>query len=202
MRISIVGSGYVGLVSGAGLAEAGHEVVCMDIDAERVANLCKGHSPIFEPGLDEMLTENAERGLLSFTTSMEDTVNHATALMIAVGTPPSEDGSADLGHVLAVVVLIDRVTVQVNDVLQLNPAVKDDRGAGHSTGPGCDRAVSQVVVCLGGPVVGATVEVGVQQDEICLTRATRGDVLHGGEHPFASSDIENVYEIGARDDLD
>ena len=102
MRISIVGSGYVGLVSGAGLAEAGHDVLCMDIDAERVANLRQGHSPIYEPGLDEMLVSNAQRGLLSFTTSMEKAVDHAEALMIAVGTPPSEDGSADLGHVLAV----------------------------------------------------------------------------------------------------
>ena len=102
MRISIIGSGYVGLVSGAGLAEAGHDVLCMDIDADRIADLRKGRAPIYEPGLDEMLVRNSERGLLSFTTSMEDTVNHADALMIAVGTPPSEDGSADLGHVLDV----------------------------------------------------------------------------------------------------
>jgi len=102
MHISIIGSGYVGLVSGAGLAEAGHDVLCMDIDAERVANLCKGRAPIYEPGLDELIVSNAERGLLSFTTSIEEAVNHAEALMIAVGTPPSEDGSADLGHVLAV----------------------------------------------------------------------------------------------------
>jgi len=102
MRISIVGSGYVGLVSGAGLAEAGHDILCMDIDAERVANLRQGRAPIYEPGLDEMLVRNTERGLLSFTTSMEEALDHAKALMIAVGTPPSEDGSADLGHVLAV----------------------------------------------------------------------------------------------------
>jgi len=102
MRISIIGSGYVGLVSGAGLAEAGHDVLCMDIDAERVANLRLGHAPIYEPGLDDLLVKNAKRGLLSFTASLEDAINHADALMIAVGTPPSEDGSADLSHVLAV----------------------------------------------------------------------------------------------------
>ncbi len=102
MRISIIGSGYVGLVSGAGLAEAGHDVLCMDIDERRIEKLHQGHAPIYEPGLDEMLVTNAERGLLSFTTSMEDAVNHAEALMIAVGTPASEDGSADLGHVVAV----------------------------------------------------------------------------------------------------
>jgi UDPglucose 6-dehydrogenase len=109
MRISIIGSGYVGLVSGAGLAEVGHSIVCMDIDADRIEELRLGHSPIYEPGLDEMLLSNAERGHLVFTTSMEKAVNHAEAMMIAVGTPPSEDGSADLGHVLTVAGSIGRL---------------------------------------------------------------------------------------------
>jgi len=102
MKISIIGGGYVGLVSGAGLAEAGHSVLCMDVDHERVQGLREGRSPIYEPGLDEMLVANTGRGLLAFTTSMPDAVDHAQALMIAVGTPPSEDGSADLSHILAV----------------------------------------------------------------------------------------------------
>ena len=109
MRISVIGSGYVGLVSGAGLAEVGHSMVCMDIDADRIAELRQGHSPIYEPGLDEMLLSNVERGHLVFTTSMEEAVNHAEAIMIAVGTPPSEDGSADLGHVLTVAGNIGRL---------------------------------------------------------------------------------------------
>jgi UDPglucose 6-dehydrogenase len=109
MKISIIGSGYVGLVSGAGFAEAGHNVCCMDIDATRIENLHKGISPIFEPGLDHMLTSNMERGLLTFSTSIEEAVNHAQALLIAVGTPPSEDGSADLGHVLQVASNIGKV---------------------------------------------------------------------------------------------
>jgi len=102
MRISIIGSGYVGLVSGAGLAEVGHSVICMDIDAQRIGKLSNGHSPIYEPGLDEMLVNNVERRQLIFTTSMEDATEHAEAMLIAVGTPPSEDGSADLVHVLTV----------------------------------------------------------------------------------------------------
>ena len=102
MKISIIGSGYVGLVSGAGLAEAGHNVVCMDIDADRIEKLRMGKSPIYEPGLDEMLADNIERGHLAFTTSLDEAVDHAEALLIAVGTPPSEDGSADLVHVLGV----------------------------------------------------------------------------------------------------
>ncbi len=102
MRISIVGSGYVGLVSGAGLSEVGHHVVCMDIDEKRIANLRNGIVPIFEPGLDEMLMENSRQGRLEFTSSMSDAIEQAQVLFIAVGTPPDEDGSADLSHVLAV----------------------------------------------------------------------------------------------------
>jgi UDPglucose 6-dehydrogenase len=109
MKISIVGSGYVGLVSGACLAEAGHNVICMDIDADRIEQLRQGISPIYEPGLDDLMAANIERDHLSFTTSLEKAVNHAEALIIAVGTPPSEDGSADLDHVLDVATNIGKI---------------------------------------------------------------------------------------------
>ncbi len=102
MRISIIGSGYVGLVSGAGLSEVGHHIVCMDIDQARIDNLRKGIVPIFEPGLEDMLHENMRQGRLEFTSSMADALDGARVLIIAVGTPPDEDGSADLSHVLAV----------------------------------------------------------------------------------------------------
>lgn len=102
MRVSIVGSGYVGLVSGAGLAQVGHHVLCMDKVAERVQRLRDGVAPIFEPGLEDMLRENVADDRLSFTTSMQEAVDHGEILMIAVGTPAGEDGSADLSHVLDV----------------------------------------------------------------------------------------------------
>ena len=102
MRISVIGSGYAGLVSGVGLSEAGHNVLCMDIDADRIAALRKGHTDIYEPGLDEMLVENTNRDQLAFTTSIKKAINHAEALMIAVGTPPNKDGSADLDQVFGV----------------------------------------------------------------------------------------------------
>jgi len=108
MRISIVGSGYVGLVSGAGLSEVGHHVLCMDIDEKRIAGLRDGVVPIFEPGLESMLRDNAAQGRLDFTTSLADSVAHADVLFIAVGTPPGEDGSADLRHVLSVAAGIGR----------------------------------------------------------------------------------------------
>ncbi|HET6566118.1 MAG TPA: UDP-glucose/GDP-mannose dehydrogenase family protein [Xanthomonadales bacterium] len=102
MRLSIIGSGYVGLVSGAGLSEVGHHVLCMDIDAGRIERLRQGIVPIFEPGLESMLLDNAAEGRLQFSNSIAEAVDHARVIFIAVGTPPDEDGSADLRHVLAV----------------------------------------------------------------------------------------------------
>ena len=102
MRVSIVGSGYVGLVSGAGLSDVGHHVLCMDIDRERVDSLRKGNVPIYEPGLDALIERNIRQGRLEFTADFRKTVDRAEVLFIAVGTPPGEDGSADLSHVLAV----------------------------------------------------------------------------------------------------
>jgi UDPglucose 6-dehydrogenase len=102
MRVSIVGSGYVGLVSGAGLSDVGHQVISMDIDAARIEALRTGRMPIYEPGLEQMVQRNAGQGRLEFTTSIERAVANAEVLFIAVGTPPGEDGSADLRHVLAV----------------------------------------------------------------------------------------------------
>jgi len=102
MRVSIIGSGYVGLVSGAGLSDVGHHVLCMDIDESRVDGLRNGIVPIYEPGLEQMIRRSASEGRLDFTVSTRQAVEHADVLLIAVGTPPGEDGSADLSHVLAV----------------------------------------------------------------------------------------------------
>ena len=102
MKIAITGSGYVGLVSGAGLAEVGHHVLCMDINQQRIDGLLQGSVPIFEPGLDMLVQQNMQQGRLDFTASLRDAVCHAEVLFIAVGTPPGEDGAADLSHVLAV----------------------------------------------------------------------------------------------------
>ena len=102
MQITIFGSGYVGLVTGACLADAGNDVVCVDIDAAKIARLNAGEVPIHEPGLDELIARNREKGRLSFTTDAKAAVAHGLFQVIAVGTPPDEDGSADLRHVLAV----------------------------------------------------------------------------------------------------
>ncbi len=102
MNITIFGSGYVGLVTGACLADAGNDVVCVDIDAARIARLNAGEVPIHEPGLDKLVLRNREKGRLKFTTDAQAGVAHGLFQIIAVGTPPDEDGSADLRHVLAV----------------------------------------------------------------------------------------------------
>lgn len=102
MKIAIVGSGYVGLVSGACFAEVGVDVTCVDIDSEKIENLKKGIVPIYEPGLDDLILRNMESGRLHFTTRLEEVVNDVEAVFCAVGTPPDEDGSADLRYVLQV----------------------------------------------------------------------------------------------------
>jgi len=102
MKVTIFGTGYVGLVTGACLAEVGHQVVCVDIDQTKIDQIQSGQIPIYEPGLESLVLENLEAGNLSFTTDAEAAVEASRVIMIAVGTPPNEDGSADLQHVLAV----------------------------------------------------------------------------------------------------
>ena len=102
MNVTIVGSGYVGLVSGACLADVGNHVLCMDTDEDKIDRLCNGEVPIYEPGLQDLVQANLASGRLRFTADLPEAVAFADILFIAVGTPPDEDGSADLQHVLAV----------------------------------------------------------------------------------------------------
>jgi len=102
MKITVVGTGYVGLVTGTCFSEVGHHVTCVDIDEKKVEDLSAGRIPIYEPGLDEMVASNTEQGRLTFTTDIKSAVERALFIFIAVGTPPVEDGTADLKYVLAV----------------------------------------------------------------------------------------------------
>jgi UDPglucose 6-dehydrogenase len=124
MRLTIFGSGYVGLVQGACMAEMGNHVVCYDIDEQKIDRLNAGEIPIYEPGLEAYVERNVEAGRLEFTTDVEKAVSHGLFQFIAVGTPPDEDGSADLKHVLAVAraigenmdeyrIVVDKSTVPV-----------------------------------------------------------------------------------------
>jgi UDPglucose 6-dehydrogenase len=108
MRVAVIGTGYVGLVVGAGLADSGNDVICADIDAAKIARLNAREIPIYEPGLEPLVERNLEDGRLSFSTDVAGAVRASDVIFIAVGTPPGEDGSADLQHVLAVAETIGR----------------------------------------------------------------------------------------------
>ncbi len=143
MKTTIIGSGYVGLVTGACLAEMGNDVLCVDVDANKIRILNEGGIPIHEPGLDEMVARNVAAGRLAFTTDVDRAVAHGTLQFIAVGTPPDEDGSADLQYVLAAArnigrrmtdykVVVDKSTVPVGTADQVRAAITDElakRGA-------------------------------------------------------------------------
>ena len=143
MKVSIVGTGYVGLVTGTCFSETGLSVTCVDIDKEKVEGLRKGKVPIFEPGLETMIKRNVEKGRLFFTTSLKESLEDADAVFIAVGTPPDEDGSADLKHVLAVgrkvgqlidhyMVIVTKSTVPVGTAEKVRKVVREEitkRGA-------------------------------------------------------------------------
>lgn len=100
MRVAIIGSGYVGLVTGACFSEVGIDVQCVDVDQVKIDNLKKGIIPIYEPGLEKMITQNIEKGRLQFTTNLSDALKGSDVVFISIETPPDEDGSADLMYVL------------------------------------------------------------------------------------------------------
>ena len=144
MRITIFGSGYVGLVTGACLADAGNHVVCVDVDERKIAMLQRGELPIHEPGLDAVVKRNFDAGRLRFTTSAQEGVRHGQFQLIAVGTPPDEDGSADLRYVLAVArsigehmteykVVITKSTVPVGTADKVRDAVKSSLAKRQAT---------------------------------------------------------------------
>ncbi len=135
MKVTVFGSGYVGLVTGVCLAEVGNDVICVDVDQNKIDELLKGNIPIFEPGLDAMVKENQVAGRLHFTTDAKEAVEHGTFQFIAVGTPPDEDGSADLQYVLAVAetiatymdeykVVINKSTVPVGTADKVTAKIK------------------------------------------------------------------------------
>ena len=137
MKISIIGTGYVGLVTGACLAEVGNEVLCLDLDAKKIDLLNEGGVPIYEPGLQELIRRNRAAGRIAFTTDVKRATEFGSVQMIAVGTPPDEDGSADLSHVLAAArsigrhmnerrVIVNKSTVPVGTADRVREAVEEE----------------------------------------------------------------------------
>ncbi|MDG5800117.1 UDP-glucose/GDP-mannose dehydrogenase family protein [Marinilabiliaceae bacterium ANBcel2] len=137
MKISVVGTGYVGLVTGTCFAETGVNVTCIDIDKEKIENLKKGIIPIYEPGLENMVKRNSDQKRLFFTTDIKEVIEDTEVFFIATGTPPGEDGSADLTHVLNVAreigkymtsytVIVTKSTVPVGTSIKVKAAIKDE----------------------------------------------------------------------------
>lgn len=143
MKITIIGSGYVGLVSGTCLAEVGNHVMCCDVDKQKIATLNAGEVPIFEPGLKELIAKNVAAGRLFFTDDLNQAISFGTAQFIAVGTPPDEDGSADLSYVLSAAqsigkcmndykIIVDKSTVPVGTAQKVKQTIGEElkkRGA-------------------------------------------------------------------------
>ena len=137
MKITVIGTGYVGLVSGACLAEVGNDVLCLDLNPDKIRILEEGGIPIYEPGLQEMVSRNVAAGRLRFTTDIDRAVHHGTVQFIAVGTPPDEDGSADMRYVLAAArnigqrmtdykVVVDKSTVPVGTADRVKEAIAEE----------------------------------------------------------------------------
>jgi UDPglucose 6-dehydrogenase len=140
MKVTVVGSGYVGLVAGACLAETGNDVVCADVDARKIARLTQSDLPIYEPGLEPLVQRNQAEGRLRFTTDVGAAVEHGRVVFVAVGTPPGEDGSADLQHVLSVArtigqhmneckVIVTKSTVPVGTAERVRAAIRAETRA-------------------------------------------------------------------------
>jgi len=136
-KIVIVGTGYVGLVTGTCFAEMGNQVICVDIDTKKIENLKKGIVPIFEPGLEQLVLTNFKNGNLDFATNLKDVINQASIIFIAVGTPMGEDGSADLQYVLSVakeigqlmqhpLIIVDKSTVPVGTADKVKNAIENE----------------------------------------------------------------------------
>jgi UDPglucose 6-dehydrogenase len=136
MRLAVIGTGYVGLVTGTCFAEMGNDVYCVDIDANKVEALKNGVIPIYEPGLDELVKRNYAEGRMRFTTDIREALEGTLVTFIAVGTPPNEDGSADLSHVIAVaseigsvidkyMIIVDKSTVPVGTAERVKNAIRD-----------------------------------------------------------------------------
>ena len=143
MKITVIGTGYVGLVTGTCLAEMGNDVMCLDLDKKKIEILNNGGIPIHEPGLLEMVQRNVEANRLHFTTSIEESVAFGVVQFIAVGTPPDEDGSADLQYVTAAArnigkhmneykVVVDKSTVPVGTADKVRAALQEELAARKS----------------------------------------------------------------------
>lgn len=203
MKISVVGTGYVGLVSGACFAETGVTVTCVDVDRNKVEMLQDGKIPIYEPGLEDVVKENVAKGRLSFTTNLKESLKDTDVVFIAVGTPPDEDGSADLKYVMAVateigkhmnnyLVAVTKSTVPVGTSLKVKAAIQaelDTRGVDVDFDVASNPEFLKEGSAVSDFLKPDRIVVGVETDkaEKVLSRLYKAFLLNG--HPILFMDI-------------
>jgi UDPglucose 6-dehydrogenase len=212
MKISVFGTGYVGLVTGACLADAGNHVVCVDIDPRKVAMLARGELPIHEPGLDAVVKRNSEAGRLRFTTDAKEGVKHGLFQFIAVGTPPDEDGSADLQYVLAVArtigehmteykVVITKSTVPVSTADKVRAALREalDKRTGlagvGALRPGVGGAAPSVSGGAGTRSAAATIEYDIVSNPEFLKEGAAVDDFMRPDRVVIGTDSARATEL-------
>ena len=204
MNVTVIGTGYVGLVAGACFADAGNHVLCLDLDAAKIAQLNADGIPIYEPGLEAVVRRNREAGRLEFTTDVAASVAHGELQLIAVGTPPDEDGSADLQHVLAAAraigrhmegyrVIVDKSTVPVGTADKVRAAIAEELA---------QRGVQHPYSVVSNPEFlkeGAAVEDFMRPDRIVIGAddARAGELLRGLYAPFQRNH-ERILQMSVR----
>ncbi|MDX5298340.1 MAG: UDP-glucose/GDP-mannose dehydrogenase family protein [Gammaproteobacteria bacterium] len=200
MKITIFGTGYVGLVTGACLADVGHQVLCMDVDANKIARLKEGIIPIYEPGLEPIVKHNHEAGRLQFTTDPAEAVAHGELQFIAVGTPPDEDGSADLQYVLAVARTIGQHMTDYKVVIDKStvPVGTGDKVASMVHSELNKRGLDLPFDVVSNPEFlkeGAAVNDFMKPDRIVVgTNSTRArELLHEAYYPFNRNHDRMIY---------
>ena len=209
MKIGVVGTGYVGLVQGVIMAEFGLEVICMDVDPKKIEKLEKGVVPIYEPGLEELLEKNMKAGRIKFTTDMKDTVENSEVIFIAVGTPPADDGSADLKYVLGVAksigeyindykVIVNKSTVPVGTGKQVKEIIQngiDTRGVQFEfdvvSNPEFLREGKAINDCLRPD----RIVIGVESERAKDVMKKVYDILYINHTPFLFTNIETAEMI-------
>lgn len=206
MKIVVVGTGYVGLVTGACLSDVGIDVTCVDVNTEKIENLKKGILPIYEPGLDAIVERNTKKGRLSFSTNLAESIKGAEVAFIAVGTPPGEDGSADLKYVLQVAkeighnmndygVIVTKSTVPVGTAKKVKAAIAAELAARNATIP-FDVASNPEFLKEGAAISDFMkpdrIVVGVESDKAqdIMDRLYKPFVLNG--HPVIFMDIPSA----------
>ena len=209
MKVSIIGTGYVGLVTGACLADVGNHVLCLDVDLRKIEKLKGGEIPIYEPGLKEIVRANVAGGRLAFTTDVKESATYARLQMIAVGTPPGEDGSADLQYVLAAArniarhmdgprVIVDKSTVPVGTADKVRDAVAQGLK---------ERGVTMPFAMVSNPEFlkeGAAVEDFMRPDRIVIgadaeaIAVMRGSTRRSSNHEPAVMDIRSAEPPSTR----